>query len=151
MKRKVIFIVLLLVVTAVLIGTYFYLKPTPDVVQAKPDVVVTAKEIVAAFEADTATASKKFIDKIVEVSGTVKNIDTAGAVVLGETGSSSEVVVGLDRRYLDDHRKLKVGSAAVLQGICSGYSTSGGGDPDDLLASLGTTVQLRSAGVKGKN
>jgi hypothetical protein len=48
---------------------------------------------------------------------------------------------------MDDHKQLKVGREAVLQGICSGYSASGS-DPDDMLASLGTTVQLRSAGVK---
>jgi hypothetical protein len=43
---------------------------------------------------------------------------------------------------------LKVGQAAVLQGVCSGYALSGGGD--DLLSGLGTTVELRSAGVRKK-
>jgi len=46
-----------------------------------------------------------------------------------------------------DYEKLKVGSNAVLQGVCSGYDKA---SSDDLMASLGTTVELRSAGVKEK-
>jgi hypothetical protein len=147
MKRSVVLFIVAIVVIAGLIGAYLYFKQTPDVVQKEPDVAINAKELIAAFEQDTAAAHKKYIDKIVAVTGRVKSIDTAGAVVLGEDGTASEVVVGLDRRHLNDHRKLKVGATTVLQGVCSGYSASGS-DPDDMLASLGTTVQLRSAGVK---
>lgn len=150
MKRNLIFAVLALLVVAVSAGLYFYFKKTPDIVNDEPEAVVTVSDLVRAFEKDTAAASRSYIDKIVEVSGRVKQIDTSGAVVLGDDGSASEVVVGLDRRHKDDYKRLQTGQPAVLQGICSGYSVSGGGDPDDLLAALGTTVQLRSAGVKNK-
>lgn len=150
MKRKIIFTVIAIVLVAGAVGAYLYFKQTPDIVQDQPDIKVSASELIAAFESDTATASKKYIDKVVEVSGTVKSIDTAGAVILGEESSPSEVVVGLDRRHLKDHEKLKVGTVAVMQGICSGYNKSSSSDPSDLLASLGATVQLRSAGVKSK-
>ncbi len=148
MKRKNILIIIAVVAVAGLVGAYFYLKQTPDVVRQAPDVAVSANELIAAFEQDTAAAQARFVDKIVAVTGRVKSIDTSGAVVLGQEGSASEVVVGLDRRHLDDHRLLTVGGTAVLQGVCSGYSAGGVGDPNDLLANLGTTVQLRSAGVK---
>jgi len=147
MKRTIIIIVLVLIAVG---GLYIYQltqEKTPDVVNKKPDVVITAAELIAAFDKDTASARKNYIDKIVEVTGNVKRIDTTGSVVLGEEGSASEVTIGLDRRHLKDHEKLKVGSTAVLQGVCSGYDKGSG---DDLLASLGTTVQLRSAGVKNK-
>jgi hypothetical protein len=150
MKRKIILIVIAVIAIAGLIGAYLYFKQTPDVVQKAPDVTINARELIAAFEQDTAAAHKAYIDKVVQVTGTVKSIDTSGAVILGEEGAASEVVIGLDRRHMDDHKHLKVGRKAVLQGICSGYSASGG-DPDDLLASLGTTVQLRSAGVKSNH
>ncbi|MDQ3279734.1 MAG: OB-fold putative lipoprotein [Bacteroidota bacterium] len=148
MKRKIILIGLAVALIAGAIGAYLYFKPTPDIVQGQPDVAVKAGELIAAFEKDSAAARSLYIDKIVAVTGTVKSIDTSGAVILGEEGSPSEVVVGLDRRHMQDHQQLKKGEVATVQGICSGYSTGGGSDPDDLLASLGTTVQLRSAGVK---
>lgn len=150
MKRTIILVVIGLILVAGLIGAYFYFKPTPDIVQDTPHAAVQAKELIAAFEQDTAAARRQYIDKVVEVTGPVKRIDTSGAVVMGEESSPSEVVIGLDRRHMKDHEKLKVGGMAVMQGICSGYSKSGGSDPTDLLASLGTTVQLRSAGVKSR-
>lgn len=150
MKRKIILVAIAFILLAGTVAAYLYFKPTPDSVQANPDVSVTAKELIAAFEKDTAAASRLYLDKIVAVTGTVQNVDTTGSVVLGEEGSLSVVSIGLDRRYLNDHQQLTVGQVATLQGVCSGYATSGSNDPDDLLAGLGTTVQLRSAGVKEK-
>jgi len=147
MKQKIILIVLIIIVAGAWFAWTKYNERTPDVVDRKPDVTVDVKTLVAAFDEDTASASKKYIDKIVEVTGNVKKIDTTGTVILGEEGMLSEVVIGLDRRHMEDYKQLKVGSIAMLQGICSGYSK---GDGDDLLASLGTTVELKQAGVKKK-
>jgi len=145
MKR----IILVVVILVIAIGSWYaynmFQEKTPDVVGKKPDVVTTAQELLDAFNNDTASARKKYIDKIVEVTGTVKKIDTTGSVVLGDEGSTSEVTIGLDRRHIDDYKKIKTGSIAKLQGVCSGYDK---GNSDDLLSSLGTTVELRSAGVK---
>ena len=74
-------------------------------------------------------------------------MDTTGSVILGSEDSGSEVVGGLDRRHIKDHEKIKPGMVAIVQGVCSGFTISGG---EDLLASLGTTVELRSAGIKEK-
>jgi len=147
MKRKIIIGILIIVVICGFIGYRIYSEETADIVNKNPDEITDVKSLIAAFDADTASASKKYIDKIVEVTGTVKKIDTTGSLVLGEEGHLSELVVGLDRRHMKDYEKVKPGSVAVIQGICSGYSKGGG---DDLLAALGTTVELKSAGVKNK-
>ena len=148
MKRKIIIGILIIVVVGGFIGYRLYSEETADIVNKKPDEITNVKSLIAAFDADTASASKKYIDKIVEVTGTVKKIDTTGSLVLGEEDNLSEVVVGLDRRHMKDYENVKLGSVAVIQGICSGYSK---GDGNDLLASLGTSVELKSAGVKTKN
>ena len=147
MKRKILFIVLILALAAGAVGYWKFTQKTEDVVNSKPDVVLSAADLIAAFDKDTASARRKFIDRVVQVSGMVKKIDTTGSVVLGEEGSASEVVIGIDRRHMDDLSKLKPGAPAVMQGICSGYSK---GEGDDLLASLGTTVELKTGGVKEK-
>jgi hypothetical protein len=151
MKRKIILGLLLLIVVAGIIGYMVVFKSRADIVNDKPDMAVTVPELIAAFEKDTAATSKQFIEKVVQVTGLVKRIDTSGAVILGEGNSPSEVVVAFDQKYhKKDYEQLKVGSQAVLQGVGSGYSISGS-DPDDLLSGLGTTVQIRSAGVKANN
>lgn len=147
MKRIILVVIILIIAFGGWYAYRIYQEKTPDVVNKKPDVVITATGLLEAFNKDTAAAGKQFVDKIIEVTGNVKRIDTTGSVVLGEEGSASEVTVGLDRRHLKDHEKLKIGTVAVLQGVCSGYDKGSG---DDLLASLGTTVELRSAGVKEK-
>ncbi len=144
-------IILLVVLVAVAIGAWYayskYKEETPDIVNKKADVSVDAATLIAAFDADTASASKKYLDKIVEVTGIVKTIDTS-SVVLGEEGNPSEVVVGFDRRHKEDHKNVKPGTKTVIQGKCSGYSKGGG---DDLLSDLGTTVHISFAGIKNKN
>lgn len=147
-KRRILLIITVLLVLAGLASTYFYLEQTPDVVQRRADEYVNAKELIDAFQQDASAAKEKYLEKVVEVTGTVKSIDPSGTVVLGEEGAASDVVAGLDRRHLNDHDKLKEGSVVVIQGICSGFTIGGSADPADMLASLGTTVQLRSAGVK---
>jgi hypothetical protein len=140
-------IILLLVIAGVIIAYRLYREQTPDIVNRKPDVSVRASELIAAFDRDTAMASRTYMDKIIEVTGTVKMIDTSGAIVLGEEGTEASVSCGLDRRHMKDYKNVQVGSIAVVQGVCSGYQKASG---DDLLALLGTTVSLRSSGIKQK-
>ena len=151
MKRKIILGVILLIVVGGIVGYMIVFKSRADIVNEKPDIKVTVQELVASFEKDTAAASKQFIEKVVEVTGRVKRIDTAGAVILGEDGSPSEVVVAFDQlHHKKDYEQIKVGRQTTLQGVGSSYTISGS-DPNDLLSGLGTTVQIRSAGVKTKN
>ena len=151
MKRTIILAVVVVIGVAAFYLYQLTQEKTPDVVNQRPDVVITASELIAAFDRDSASARKNYIDKIVEVTGNVKRIDTTGSVVLGEDGSASEVTIGLDRRHLKDHEKLKVGSVAVLQGVCTGSrNDNSGSDSTDLFSGLGTTVELRAAGVKNK-
>lgn len=151
MKRIILVVVVLIIAVGGWYAYNMYQQTTPDVVNREPDITVTAKELLVAFTNDTATARKQYVDKIVEVTGHVKRIDTTGSIVLGEEESASEITVGLDRRHLKDYEKLKVGFPAVVQGVCTGSTNqTNNSDPDDLLASLGTTVELRSAGVKEK-
>lgn len=151
MKRIIWITVILIIVIGGGYAYYLYKKQTPDITNGKPDVAVTAKDLLDAFNKDSAAARKQYVDKIVEVTGNVKKIDTTGSLVLGEQESLSEVVVGFDRRHMKDYEKLKLGTTAVVQGICSGArNENSSSDPTDLLAGLGTTVELRSAGVKNK-
>ena len=68
---------------------------------------------------------------------------------MSEQGIPSSVVVGLADRNKNSIMQLKVGEAATLQGKFSGYDKSSG-DPEDMLANLGTTVNIDYAGVVNK-
>jgi hypothetical protein len=148
MKRKIILGIVILIVVGGSIAAWKYFEESTNYAAKNPDITITAKEIVAAFEADTALAGKRFMDKIVRVSGVVKSFDSS-AVVLGEDGPS-DVVVGLDDRNAKGIGQMQVGEMATLQGKVSGYRKASGGG-DDLLSSLGgTTVNIDYGGVISK-
>jgi hypothetical protein len=145
MKR----IILIGFVLIIAIGGWFaykmYQQKTPDVVNQHPDVVISAKELLDAFDKDTAAARKQYIDKIIEVSGIVKKADTS-AIILGEADTESSIVCGIDRRHIDDYKRIKIGSPITVQGNCVGYEKG-----EEMLGiSLGTTVHLSFAGIKEK-
>ncbi|HEY6954689.1 MAG TPA: hypothetical protein VI385_05560 [Flavisolibacter sp.] len=148
MKRTVtiLLIVLILIVIGALIGYRMYTNKVPNYADQTPDLTVSTTELADAFNKDTAIASKRFMDKIVRVTGLVKSLDSS-AVVLGDEGSPSDIVVGLDDRNLKGIQHLKAGDTAMLQGKFSGYSKASG---DDLLASLGATIKIDYAGLKDR-
>lgn len=149
MKRMIVWVILIIVVAGGAIGYYMYNEKIPDIVNTTPDVTVDAATLIADFDKDTAAASEKYLDKVVKLTGTLKKVDTTGTLIFGQPNDPSEVVVGLDERHMKDYKGLVVGKTVTVQGRCSGY-TIGGGDPEDMLAALGTTVELKTAGVKTK-
>ena len=148
MKRKIILGVVLLIVVAGSIAAWKYFEKATNYADKEPDITITTKELVDAFDKDTASASKRFMDKIVRVTGIVQSFDSS-AVVLSDEGNASSVVVGLDERNKESVSPLKVGAPVTLQGKFSGYSKSSA-DPDDLLSSLGTTINIDYGGVINK-
>ena len=148
MKRKIILGVVLLIVVVGSIAAWKYFEKATNYADKEPDMTVTAKELIAAFDKDTAVAGKQYMDKIIRVSGIVQSFDST-AVVLGEAGDPSSVAVGLDKRNNESWSLLKVGENAILQGKFSGYRKASG-DPDDMLSSLGTTINIDYGGVINK-
>jgi hypothetical protein len=147
MKQRWMWIIIAFLILAAIIGYRMYSRKNPDAVQAKADAMVTATDLIEAFEKDTSGAEKQYANKIIQVSGTVSSVDASGAVVFGKDATPSVVVIGLDQRHMADLQKITPGKPAVLQGIYSGYE-SGSNNPNDLLSGLGITIQLRSGGLK---
>ena len=74
MKRKIVIGILIIIVIGGIIAYRMYDERTPDVVNRKPDIMTNAASLIAAFNSDTASASKEYLDKVIEVTGVVKSI-----------------------------------------------------------------------------
>ncbi len=147
MKKKISFVVILVLAVGALILYKLYHETTPDIVDSKPERVTDVSTLINDFHSDSMAARKKYLDRVVEVTGIVKSIDTSGAIVLGNREDAASVVCGLDRRHMKDYEQVKVGSSAVIQGRCTGFEIA-----EEMLGiNLGTTIQLSFAGVKQKN
>lgn len=146
MKRGC-FLVLALLVIGGGFAFWQYNRLPADLASGAADKELSAAALTQSFEQDAVAADEALQGKIIRLSGRVQRVNKEGAIVLQGSGAS-EVVVGLDKRYHGWLASLGPGSRVVVQGRYNGYQKSS--DPIDLLAALGTTVQIGAAGPPRK-
>ena len=123
-------IIVLLVLVAVAAGGYYayseFNRTTEVISDVKPDMSISASDLIAAFDADETAANATYLDKTVEVTGTVVSIenvaDTAVTVYLEGTMLNS-VACDMDTRTWESRWAPIEGEEITIKGICTGYLT----------------------------
>ena len=122
--KKLLGIGLLLALIAGGIGYFMYNKPHQNMENAKADVVLDARELFTAFEANETEANQKYLDKVVKVSGLVKEVSTdeeGNVSVTLESGSEMfGVICQMDNLTKQEKTDFKIGEQVTLKGICTG-------------------------------
>ncbi|MCB0581452.1 MAG: hypothetical protein KDD10_19340 [Phaeodactylibacter sp.] len=122
--KKLLGIGLLLALIAGGIGYFMYNKPHQNMENAKADVVLDARELFTAFEANETEANQKYLDKVVKVSGLVKEVSTdeeGNVSVTLESGSEMfGVICQMDNLTQHDKTDFKPGEQVTFKGICTG-------------------------------
>lgn len=110
-------------VAGVLYGLYKYNLKPKDLQKVKPDFVLTATDLLKAFESDENGAAAKFVDKVVEVSGTIQSVKPGenGALTISlNTGNDiSSVLCTLQGNA--EPANFKTGEQITIRGNCSGF------------------------------
>lgn len=122
MKRLVL-ILLLLLGFAVAVGYYLFNK-APDSTQQMPAVAsIRAEELFSRFEMNESAANADFLDKVIEVQGTIQavNQDTAGISLTLQSNSGMFGVVCVLEDKEADLNAYSVNQQIRLKGVCSGY------------------------------
>jgi hypothetical protein len=123
MKRIIIIILVVGLVAGVATWKYVFRKAETSVASKKADVEISAKDLLNAYETNEDTANAKFLNKIIQVEGTVAEVktDTSGySVYLKEPESVSGVLCGFNKEVkIEKH--IKTGDVVIIKGICSGY------------------------------
>jgi hypothetical protein len=105
-------------------GYYLYHKPRAGVASARADAVLKAEDLYAAFLKNEQAATTQYQDKVVEVSGTITDLEedaTGLRSVLLSAGSqpggvNCSMVAGEGKK-----NKLEKGSSVRIKGRCSGF------------------------------
>ena len=117
------FIILAVAVITILTALIAFNKKHADTAKVKPDFVITATTLQKEFEDNEVAASTRYINKILEVSGTIASTapsDSAHLNVSLKTGSDiSSVNCVLPAK--GDLSKFKPGEEITLRGECSGF------------------------------
>lgn len=123
MAKKIGLLIALACLIGLGIGTYMYFKPNPSVANMKTDVTLTAGDLLAAFEADEATANAEYLDQVIALSGTISSITTNEDGLLTLTLDTGNPVSGVicEMEADRDHGDLAEGQTISLKGLCTGY------------------------------
>lgn len=122
--KKILSIGLLLALLGIGAAYFIYNKPFQNMDKAKTDVVIEAAELFSAFDSNEAEANQKYLDKVVKVSGTVKEVsagDDGNLSITLESGSEMfGVICQLDNLSEQPKKDFEVGEQVSFKGICTG-------------------------------
>jgi hypothetical protein len=116
-------VVLFIAVAGILAALIMYNKKHPDTSKTRPDFVITAAVLQKEFEDNEKDASARYINKILEVTGTISSVTPADSTHFNislKTGSdlSSVICTFQSKEHQPD---FVTGKEITLRGECSGF------------------------------
>ncbi len=105
-------------------GTYMWFKPHPKVEDAK-GIVVTSEALAKEYGADEKAADAKYLNKAIEVSGVVSEVDKnqdGGLMVILQT---QDPATGIQCAMREKNATATKGQSVTLKGFCSGNGITG--------------------------
>jgi len=116
-------IFLVLAITGIVIAFYLYnLKPR-DMNSVKSDYILSSGELLKEFEDNEVAAGKKYINKVVEVSGEIASINAGENNSLNVSLKTDSNISSVICTFAsgDDLEGYKSGQEISIRGECSGY------------------------------
>lgn len=99
---------------------WIFNKPHRDVAKEK-GIQLTAQQLFNAFRNDEATANKLYLDKAIELSGTVADVSTNQEGQKVVNFSTNDPFFTINCTFKTDPGNLQPGDAIVFKGICTGF------------------------------
>jgi hypothetical protein len=116
------FVVFFIALGGILAALIMFNKKHIDTSKARPDYVVTATALEKDFEDNEISASGRYINKVIEVSGSITSVtaDSSHLNISLKTGNDLSSVICTFQSSADA-AKLKAGDEVTLRGECSGF------------------------------
>lgn len=116
------FVVLFIALAGIWVAIKEFNKKHVDTSKVKPDYVMTAIALQKNFEDNEISASGKYINKIIEVSGAVSSVtsDSSHLNISLKTGNDMSAVICTFPSSAEA-AKIKTGDDVTLRGECSGF------------------------------
>lgn len=106
------------------VALYLYHKPHKDIRRAPADFKTSAAALFEEYSDNESAANAKYLDKIIEVSGVIKEINNSEdgelSITLESESEMFGVICQMDPFTQHDLSGLTEGHEVVLKGICTG-------------------------------
>ena len=117
--RAFIIILILFIVGGFTVGYIMWNKPQRKVENEK-GIEVTSAQLVKDYQSNEAEANKKYLDKAIQVTGTVTDIKNNQEGNSTITLASDDPFTGVFCTLKENPGKVTTGSTVIIKGICSG-------------------------------
>ncbi len=122
--KKIWIIIASLALIGAVTGIYLWNKPHKNMNRADADFKVEAAAFFTEFETDETSANSKYLDKVIEISGTVRSFskDEEGivSITLATANELSGVICQLDQLTTHKRTEFEPGEQVAFKGICTG-------------------------------
>jgi hypothetical protein len=114
---------LMIALSVVAYGLYFYFKPMKDVTKQQAAYSITATSLMDEFTASALVADSKYSDKVLEISGSLKKTEIQGTAinVVFDDGGAITLVASFLPAEKAAVEKLAPASHLKLKGIYKGF------------------------------
>jgi hypothetical protein len=105
------------------IGLYLLKKEHKDLQNVNPDYVITAVDLQKAFEDNEVSATTRYVNRVIEVTGVIESVKTVEENALNislKTGSDLSLVI-CTFPSANNSANLIPGNQVTIRGECSGY------------------------------
>jgi hypothetical protein len=124
--KKIFIIILIAGILGALYGYYLYNKPVADSAGIKPAYSLSAEELFSQFENDESSANAKYLGKMIEVTGKLREFSIGDSgelnLVLASGSEMFGINCGLSRGQETQFKNFQEGDTIRIKGECSGIS-----------------------------
>ena len=121
--RRILLVSALVFIAGVSVFLYQYHKPHKDIAKSEAEAEMTAEELFRIFSEDEAAANAAYLDKVIRVKGTVREVsrDEKGqASVILSAGDMFGVICQLDELTEHPRTDFEPGETVTFKGVCTG-------------------------------
>jgi hypothetical protein len=123
MQKKYLFGIVILVLFAVVLGICRIYKPHQNVSGEDAVASLSAPVLYLDFQHDENAANKKWVGKVIEVSGIVLSVDESTAYVSISLKATADggVNCSISKKDLSQDKTFKKGDSLTIKGKCTGF------------------------------
>lgn len=114
---------LLAIGAAVYVWFFVYNKPHRDIEAAVPDFTMDAQSLIGEFDANDTASDRKFNDKVIRFSGTLKKVEPADTTVtlVFDYGTGHIITAQVLPKYKTEMEGLNPGATVTVKGLYNGF------------------------------
>jgi tRNA_anti-like len=123
MRKKYLFGIIIIVLFLVVLGVYKVFKPHQNVSGEDAVASLSAQNLYHEFQTDENTANKKWVGKVIEVSGIISSLNESASYVSINLKAATDGGVNCSvlKTDLGSADKFKAGDSITIKGKCTGF------------------------------